>query len=297
MVWKIAIALSVMMSASVTQVFGQQASEFFSDYSDFTKEGQLFLDGIEPKTGIVELPNGVNLDLGDKFYFVDSEDARAILTEAWGNPPDTASHAAGMVFPLNLSPLSDTWGIELRPDAIGYVDDSDAAAINYDELLASMKEDTAAANPERIKAGYDPIELIGWAAPPRYDSVGKRVYWAKELQFGSSEVRTLNYDIRFLNREGVFVMSYIASMDQLPAVSESLPDVLSMVSFDQGKRYTDYLPGTDKVAAVGIGGLIAGKVIAKTGFLAVALLAFKKFGMVLLLPLIWLWRRFRGNAA
>jgi uncharacterized membrane-anchored protein len=294
---KLATALAMRVSALATPAFAEKASAFFSDYFDFNEKGQAFLDKIEPKTGLVELPNGVNLNLGDKFYFVDSEDARAILTEAWGNPSETASHAAGMVFPHKTSPLSETWGIELRPDAIGYVNDSDAASINYDELLASMKEETAAENPDRIKAGYDSIELIGWAMPPKYDFVGKRLYWAKELQFGNSDKHTLNYDVRFLNREGVFVMSYIATMDQLPEVNDSLPDVLKMVSFDNGKRYSDYLPGADKVAAVGVGGLIAGKVLAKTGFLVVALIALKKFGVVLLFPLIWLWRKIRGRVA
>ena len=80
-------------------------------------------------------------------------------------------------------------------------------------------------------------------------------------------------------------------------VNDSLPDVLKMVSFDNGKRYSDYLPGADKVAAVGVGGLIAGKVLAKTGFLVVALIALKKFGVVLLFPLIWLWRKIRGRVA
>ena len=42
-------------------------------------------------------------------------------------------------------------------------------------------------------------------------------------------------------------------------------------------------PGTDTVAAVGIGGLIAAKVAANTGILVV-LLAFPKKGFVLLLP-------------
>ncbi|WP_164127553.1 DUF2167 domain-containing protein, partial [Stenotrophomonas maltophilia] len=76
----------------------------------------------------------------------------------------------------------------------------------------------------------------------------------------------------------------------------SLPDVLSSVSFEPGKRYSDFVPGADKVAAVGIGGLIAGKVVAKTGLFLVALALLKKFGIILLLPLAWVWRKIRGTA-
>jgi hypothetical protein len=49
------------------------------------------------------------------------------------------------------------------------------------------------------------------------------------------------------------------------------------------------------VAAVGIGGLIAGKVAAKAGLLVV-LLAFLKKGLVLvLLPLAWVWSKVKSK--
>jgi uncharacterized membrane-anchored protein len=81
-------------------------------------------------------------------------------------------------------------------------------------------------------------------------------------------------------------------MDQLEQVKAAAPDVLKMVSFTEGNRYADFQPGLDTVAAVGIGGLIAGKVAAKTGLL-VLLLAFLKKGFVLvLLPVAWVFNKF-----
>lgn len=87
-------------------------------------------------------------------------------------------------------------------------------------------------------------------------------------------------------------------MDQLAEAEAAMPDVLSMVNFTDGNRYADFDPSIDKVAAVGIGGPIAGKVLAKTGFLAVALIFLKKFWFLALLPLIWLKNLFtrRGGA-
>lgn len=296
MIIRIGMFAGAIMAALVSQVHAEKAATFFADYGNYNAKGKALLDKIEPTTGKVELANGVNLDLKDRFYFLNAEDAREILVEAWGNPPDSVTSTSGMIFPGKNSPLADTWGVEIRPDMIGYVEDTDAATINYDELLQSMKADTQAGNEERTKAGYDPITLIGWAAQPTYDAANKRLHWAKELQFGDKPQRTLNYDIRFLNRQGVLVMSYIATMEQLPQVNQSLPDVLNTVSFDEGTRYADFVPGTDQVAAVGIGGLIAGKVLAKTGFLVVALAMLKKFGFLLLLPLIWVWRKMRGTA-
>jgi uncharacterized membrane-anchored protein len=289
-----ATAVYVLMACGAR---ADQAATFFSDYSDYSEEGKSLLDKLHPQTGRIDLPNGLNLDLKDKFYFLNTEDSRVVLVDAWGNPPDTTQTTAGMIFPARLSPLVDNvWGIEVRPDPIGYVNDVDAVTIDYDELLKSMQADEEAGNPDREKAGYEPIKLIGWAKPPTYDSVNKRLYWAKELQFGNRTPHTLNYDIRFLNRRGVVVMSYIASMDELPQVDASLPDVLNTVSFDEGMRYSDYVPDVDEVAAIGVGGLIAGQVAAKTGLLVVMIALLKKFGILLIAPVVWVWRKIRGKA-
>ncbi|MGH1373301.1 MAG: DUF2167 domain-containing protein [Cellvibrionaceae bacterium] len=56
-----------------------------------------------------------------------------------------------------------------------------------------------------------------------------------------------------------------------------------MTDFDDGAGYADFDPDIDQVAAYGLGALVAGKVIAKTGFLAMALLFLKKFGIFILL--------------
>ena len=213
------VCIGVTLGSWVAPAFAERSATFFKTYEAYNAEGKAFLDKIEPRTGTVDLPDGIQLNLKDKFYFLDRDDAIEVLTEAWGNPPSTVGETLGMVFPVELDPIADgNWGIELRMDKMGYVDDKDAASIDYAELLTSMQADTLAANEERKKEGYEPIKLVGWASPPKYDFVNKRLHWAKELQFGDSQNRTLNYDVRFLGREGVFVMSYIAQMKQLSEI-------------------------------------------------------------------------------
>jgi uncharacterized membrane-anchored protein len=54
---------------------------------------------------------------------------------------------------------------------------------------------------------------------------------------------------------------------------------LPEIEFKEGHRYTDFIPGKDKVAEYGIGALVAGTLAAKAGFFKVllaGLLAFKK---------------------
>ncbi|MFV0411154.1 MAG: DUF2167 domain-containing protein [Paracoccus sp. (in: a-proteobacteria)] len=110
-----------------------------------------------------------------------------------------------------------------------------------------------------------------------------------------SEHSTLNYNIRELGRRGVLVSNFIASTEQLDEIKAAAPDVMEMIAFNDGNRYSDYVPGVDTVAAVGIGGLIAGKVAAKTGILLMLLVFLKKGAFLLILPVIWGVNRLRGR--
>jgi uncharacterized membrane-anchored protein len=113
--------------------------------------------------------------------------------------------------------------------------------------------------------------LIGWASEPYYDQANKKLHWAKELKFGESEVNTLNYNIRILGRKGYLNMNAIGDMDALPDFQRDIDKILASVEFNEGQRYSDFNPDIDEVAAIGIGGLIAGKVLAKAGFFAMLL--------------------------
>ena len=185
-----------------------------------------------------------------------------------------------MLVPSDVSPLSeDGWAIVVTYDDDGFVNDEDAKTLDYDKVMSEMQEQTVANNEARQKEGFEPITLIGWAEPPHYDAQSHKMYWAKELKFGSSTDHTLNYSIRILGRRGVLVLNAVSSVDQLETVKKGTPDVLAAVEFNEGHRYSDYLPGTDKAAAYGIGGLILGATAAKAGFFKliwVALLASKK---------------------
>jgi uncharacterized membrane-anchored protein len=125
----------------------------------------------------------------------------------------------------------------------------------------------------------EPVTLVGWAEPPSYDAKAHKLYWAKDLKFGSNTTHTLNYNIRILGRRGVLVLNAIANMDQLAIIRSETRNVLAAVEFNDGHRYTDFLPGTDRTAAYGLAGMIVGATAAKAGFfklLWVGILAFKK---------------------
>lgn len=254
-----------------------------------------FLETLDYKHGEIVLPQAeATLDVPADFYFLDAADARKVVEDAWGNPPDPS--IIGMIFPADLTAFHEAnWGAIITYEAIGYVSDEEAEGYDYDELLSVMQEDTEVANAERARLGYESVSLLGWAASPRYDKASRKLYWAKELNFGGADFNTLNYDIRALGRRGVLVTQFVAEMGQLPEIEAAIPSVLAMSRFNDGATYDDFDPGVDTVAAVGIGGLIAGKVLSKAGFFALALVFLKKFWFLALLPFVWLGRALFGR--
>ena len=214
------------------------------------------------QTGRVIVRGGLaTLDLPTDFRYLDAHETEIVL-RAWGNPP--GAETLGMLVPTGLRVLTpEGWGVIISYTEDGYVKDDDAAKIDYHELLANMQQATREANPERAKAGFPTVELVGWAEPPHYDSVAHKVYWAKDLKFADDSSHTLNYSIRVLGRRGVLVLNAVASMDQLGSVKRGMAKVIGFVEFNGGHRYADFIPGTDKVAEYGIAALIAGSLAAK----------------------------------
>jgi uncharacterized membrane-anchored protein len=257
-----------------------------------------FESQLDFKRGKIVLPGGMaTLNVPENFRYLSPEQTDRILVEAWGNPPGTKT--LGMLFPSDISPLSEEgWGVVITFQEDGYVKDDEAGKIDYEELLKQMKEATAEDNKERQKQGFEPVNLVGWAASPHYDQAAHKLYWAKELNFASAPANTLNYDIRMLGRRGVLSFNAVAAMNQLGTIENDMKEVLGFAEFNPGHRYADFSSGTDKVAAYGIGALIAGKVAAKVGFFKLALgfiLAGKKFLLLALIPVIALAKKFFGG--
>jgi uncharacterized membrane-anchored protein len=239
-----------------------------------------FLASLNFQKGAITLPGGVaGLALPEGFHYLSPEDTERVLVTAWGNPP--GNETLGMLVKGPEDILADeSWAVVIAYEEDGYVSEEDADSIDYGQVLADMQSSSRESNKARIEAGYDEVELVGWAAIPRYDKTTNKLYWAKELRFGNIPVNTLNYNVRILGRKGVLVLNLVATMPQLEEIERVIPTVLAMTNFNPGHRYSDFDPELDTVAAYGIGALVAGKLAAKAGLFAklgVLLLALKKF--------------------
>lgn len=214
-----------------------------------------FEASLERKTGKLELLNGaISLEIPADFYYLDSEDAKRVITEAWDNPD---GDSLGMLFPLDTSPLDyEGWGIILSYKDIGYVKDADAANINYDYLLAELQRGSEYSNERREVLGYDIVELVGWVNSPFYDEASNILFWAQELAFGDSPEHTLNYNVDILGRSGVLNLNAVANMKQFGAIENKIGDITEAIEFTAGNHYDDYDSTTDKSAGYGLARLI-----------------------------------------
>lgn len=243
-------------------------------------EIQQIENSLQYQTGVISLKDGLaKITVPQGFKFLDAEQAEYVLTELWGNPKTGTT--LGLLVPEQYGVLdSNSWVFNVEFDEIGYVKDNDANDIDYADLLKTMQQETLDGNTERTAAGYEPIQLLGWASTPYYDNENKILHWAKEIKFGETDEHTLNYNVRVLGRKGVLVLNAIAGMNNLPEVQNSIATVTGNVAFENGHSYFDFDPKVDEVAAWTIGGLVAGKMLAKVGFFALLLKFWKVIALI-----------------
>ena len=270
-------------SLVLSENFIEEQIQYFNHYSDSVENTFTYT------TGKINLKGDfASINVPEGFKFLNGDDSERILTDLWGNPPSEKGYESlGMIVPDNFSPFKDSiFSINITYSNEGYIEDDDAKDLDYDELLSQMQEDCKNSNAERVKLGYPTINLIGWASTPFYDEVNKKLHWAKEFKFGDDDENTLNYNIRILGRKGYLELNAIGEMSVLNDVKNNIDPILNSVNFTSGNTYSDFDPDIDEVAAYGIGGLIAGKLLMKAGILAKLGVLLAKFWKVIVFGVI-----------
>jgi uncharacterized membrane-anchored protein len=257
----------LVLAAIAATAFAFTSPAVWAQGTTDTRTPQEILKSLNYRHGHIDLHDGVaSLNLPQGYVYLDPTDTETFLTKIYGNPPSASGpDTDGMVLPEGVDP-AEGWAVVINYDNAGHVSDDDASSTNFDDLLKTMQKQTEDTNPDRKKAGYEEVHLVGWAEPPHYDSSDKVVYWAERLKFGDTTTDTLNYKIRVLGREGVLQLNVVDSIDHLDRIGKLTPTLLTMASFNSGKTYGDYNSSSDHTAEYGIAGLIAGGVLLKAGF-------------------------------
>ena len=213
---------------------------------------------LQYQSGEISLVGGkAKIKLSEDFRFFDPVNARKVLVDVWNNPPEAGS-VTGMIVPKGINFLDEKgWAAIIQWKDEGYVKDSGFDGTDFNKMLSQLKEVSTEASKERVRRGFSPMELTGWATAPHYDKQTHKLYWAKSYKVSGPD-QQLNYDIRILGRSGFLELSILSAMSQLHDIEAKAPAILGMVDFTDGNRYADFKPGADNIAAYGIAGLIAG---------------------------------------
>ncbi|MEG3088748.1 DUF2167 domain-containing protein [Sphingomonas sp. PB4P5] len=247
-----------------------------------------FEKGLHKQSGDVAVPGArAVLHLGQDYYFLGADEAKKVLTDVWGNPPDAVTDVLGLVLPNGKTVIDNVWGAVVTYEASGYVADDDAKTADYDKVLADVRAGEAERNEARAKAGYPASHLVGWAQPPRYDAANHALIWARDFRVDGDKADSLNYDVRLLGRNGVLSLNMVSDMGHLAEVRDAAAGFGKAAAFVPGQAYADFDPNIDKKAEYGLAGLVAAGVgvaaAKKLGFLALAPGFGKKFIVLLVL--------------
>lgn len=144
------------------------------------------LETLHPVDGQIRIPEArAALALGTDYYFLPADEAKRVLTDGWGNPPDSVADVLGMVFPAGKTFVDAPWGAVVTFEKTGYVSDSDARTADYDAVLTRSRENVEALNAERRKAGFGGQHLVGWAQPP--PMTARSTHWSGRERSCSTE--------------------------------------------------------------------------------------------------------------
>jgi len=169
----------------------------------------------------------------------------------------------------------------------GYTSLEDWNDVDPKRLLEEMK----------LNAKED-VENITWLIEPKIFKETNVTYSYKVEWINTED--SIESRILTLGRNGHNDISLVASLKNFSAteLEDFAIEFANTIKFNDGFKYADYKTG-DKVAALGIGGLVAGtlglKALAKLGIFAKLLPFLKSFWWIILFPLVFIANLFNGK--
>jgi uncharacterized membrane-anchored protein len=231
-----------------------------------------------PGPEIVKFRDQAQISLPEGYLYIPAREG-AQLMNRMGN--QTGPTFLGLIMPQSDE---EHWFVTLDYEESGYIEDDDARNWDADELLDNLREGTKIGNEHREKAGITPIEVTRWIQAPAYDESSHRLVWSAEVkEIGAAEQDPgVNYNTYVLGREGFLSLNLVTSVSQIESQKPAAHTLLAAVNFNDGKRYADFDPDTDKVAAYGLAALVGGIAAKKLGFFALAAAFLAKFAKVII---------------
>ncbi len=247
-----------------------------------------------PKGHKLKIPSAkVTLDILETEYYLDSwNDINQFYWWTWG-------YGAGKEMVAYIRGTGYTIFVDFIDD--GYVKLDDWKNVNANNLMSEMRG-TAKANEEYYKKENQSYATkLDWIYEPTLNEEKKVVSYSYKVTWNDKSVTMESKSLK-LGKKGYIDSAYVSNVENVAdfaAEAKASKEFAEYITFDEGLRHSDYKSG-DKVAAVGIGGLVAGtlgvKALAKAGAFAKLLPLLLKFGWILLIPLAFVGKLFGGKS-
>ncbi|WP_068647220.1 DUF2167 domain-containing protein [Paenibacillus antarcticus] len=247
------------------------------------------LNWVEGSGQEVGLGSIAKLKLQTGLQFLDKDDTIASELSYGGVP---SNKEIGSVYTTDPNA---TWAVFFDYDDVGHIADDEKNDIDADALLQSYKEGTEAANKETTEENH--LFVDGWDVPPTYDDNLHSLKWSLLAHDNNNET-LINYNVRILTKEGYISAILVSDPTHLAEDRKAFENiVLSNFSVNSGEGYADFDESTDRLAEIGLTGLIvggAGLVVAKkVGLIAMLVVLVKKFGIVIVVAVAGLFKYLR----
>ena len=223
--------------------------------------------------------------IGSEIFLDNFSDINQFSYWAWGTPADknTVLYIKG-----------DGYNIFVEYFDNGFVKIDDWKQVKSKDLMDEMQRIAKSNEPYLKSQGLAYTTNIKWIYKPTFDEKSKLVFYSYEVSWSDGNKTMENRSIA-LGRRGHIDNSYVVNINKdtnLLDTAEFSKEFGESVIFGDGSKHSDYKSG-DKIAAVGLGGLVAGslgvKALAKAGAFAKFLPLLAKFWWILLAPFLLLF--------
>ena len=254
--------------------------------SDWSKKVQR-LNWKPGPTTIDYFKGNAKIKVERNYEYLEKEDANQYLY--WAN---------GVKFNTDYLILTDNAQYSVYYHNDGYVKIDDWKDVNPDKFLKELLENARESNKERARNNQSTIKDMRWFKQPTLDRSRDAVYYALNITW-SDNSETINSSVILLGRSGYAKINVSTNANKYREYI--VTNVPNIYTFNDNQKYSNFTTG-DKVAAAGVGALVAGslgiKTFAKAGGAVGIFLLLKKFGVFLLaLPLLFFRKIFGGGEA
>ena len=179
----------------------------------------------------------------------------------------------------------------------GYVTIEDWKEVKPNELITEMRNIQKQWAEDSKKQGVNYAERIEWIYEPDFNEQDNFVNYSYEVFWNgeNKKYKTMQTNSIVLGRKGYIELSFVKKIfpdttnAEMKEFANFAKEFTADVIYKDGSKHTDYKSG-DKIAALGIGGLVAGtlgvKVLAKAGILAKFLPLLAKFWWIIIAPIV-----------